>query len=103
MAATPSIDVSGWLDEQLAQASPDLLRAIVNTFAEAIMAADADAVCNAGYRERSPERTNRRTGYPGREWDTRAGTIELAIPKLREGSYSRAGSWSLGAGRSRRW
>ena len=47
MAAGPSIDVSGWLDEQLAQASPDLLRAMVKTFAEAIMAADADAVCNA--------------------------------------------------------
>ncbi len=87
MAAGPSIDVSGWLDEQLAQASPDLLRAMVKTFAEAIMAADADAVCNAGYRERSPERTNRRNGYREREWDTRAGTIELAIPKLREGSY----------------
>jgi hypothetical protein len=79
--------VSGWLDEQLAQASPDLLRAMVKTFAEAVMAADADAICNAGYRERSPERTNRRNGYRERDWDTRTGTIELAIPKLREGSY----------------
>ena len=44
MAATPSIDMSGWLHEQLAQASPDLLRAMVTTFAEALMGAEADAV-----------------------------------------------------------
>jgi len=87
MAAGPSIDVSGWLEEQLAQASPNLLRAMVKTFAEALMAAEADAVCGAGYRERSDERVNSRNGYRAREWDTRAGTVELAIPKLRTGSY----------------
>jgi transposase-like protein len=87
MAAGPSIDVSGWLEEQLAQASPDLLRAMVKTFAEAVMAAEAEAVCGAGYRERSDDRTNSRNGYRAREWDTRAGTVELAIPKLRTGSY----------------
>jgi transposase-like protein len=62
MTATPSIDVSGWLEEQLAQASPDLLRSMVATFAEALMSAEADAVCGAGYGERSPERMNSRTG-----------------------------------------
>jgi transposase-like protein len=87
MAATPSIDVSGWLEEQLAQASPDLLRAMVTTFAEALMSAEADAVCGAGYGERSQERVNTRNGYRRREWDTRAGSIGLAIPKLRQGSY----------------
>jgi putative transposase len=87
MAAGPSIDVSGWLEEQLAQASPDLLRAMVTTFAEALMGAEADAVCGAGYGERSGERTNTRNGYRRREWDTRAGSISLAIPKLRQGSY----------------
>jgi transposase-like protein len=87
MAAGPSIDVSGWLEEQLAQASPDLLRSMVQTFAEALMAAEADAVCGAGYGERSPGRTSTRNGYRRREWDTRAGTIGLAIPKLRQGSY----------------
>ena len=45
MAAGPSIDVTGWLEEQLAQASPDLLRSMVQTFAEALMGAEADAVC----------------------------------------------------------
>ena len=87
MAAGPSIDVSGWLEEQLAQASPDLLRAMVTTFAEALMSAEADAVCGAGYGERSDARTNTRNGYRRREWDTRAGSIGLAIPKLRPGSY----------------
>jgi transposase-like protein len=87
MAAGSSIDVSGWLEEQLAQASPDLLRAMVTTFAEALMGAEADAVCGAGYGDRSQERRNTRNGYRRREWDTRAGSIELAIPKLRQGSY----------------
>ena len=87
MAAGPSIDVSGWLEEQLAQASPDLLRSMVQTFAEALMGAEAEAVCGAGYGERSQERTNTRNGYRRREWDTRAGSITLAIPKLRQGSY----------------
>jgi transposase-like protein len=87
MTATPSIDMSAWLHEQLAQASPDLLRAMVSSFAQALMSADAEAVCGAGYGVRSEERTNTRNGYRAREWDTRAGSIELAIPKLRQGSY----------------
>jgi transposase-like protein len=87
MAAGPSIDVSGWLHEQLAQASPDLLRAMVTTFAEALMGAEADAICGAGYGERSQDRRNTRNGYRRRDWDTRAGSIDLAIPKLRQGSY----------------
>jgi transposase-like protein len=87
MAAGPSIDLSGWLDEQLVQASPDLLRGMVKTFAEALMAAEADAICGAPYGERSDERVNRRNGYRERGWDTRAGSIDLAIPRLRSGSY----------------
>jgi putative transposase len=87
MAVGPSIDLSGWLSEQLTQASPDLLREMVKTFAEALMGAEAEAVCGAGYGERSSERVNTRNGYRRREWDTRAGSIELAIPKLRQGTY----------------
>src|SRR3954463_13418901 len=87
MTAVPSIDLSGWLSEQLGQASPDLLRQMITTFVQALMGAEADAVCGAEYGVRSDERTNTRNGYRRREWDTRAGTIELAIPKLREGSY----------------
>jgi putative transposase len=44
MTATPSIDLPGWMAEQLSQASPDLLRNMIQTFAEALMSADADAV-----------------------------------------------------------
>jgi putative transposase len=81
MAAGLSIDVSGWLEEQLAQASPDLLRATVTTFAEAPMGAEADAVCDAGYGERSDERRNTRNGYRRRDWDTRAARIDLGDPE----------------------
>src|SRR6195952_5824511 len=52
-----------------------------------LMSAEADAVCGAPYGESSPERTNVRNGYRHREFDTRAGTLDVAIPKLREGSY----------------
>src|SRR5436189_1248896 len=81
------MDVSSWLRKQLEETSPDLLRVMVKDFAEALMSADADAVCGAGYGERTPERVNRRNGYRERDWDTRVGSIELAVPKLREGSY----------------
>jgi putative transposase len=82
-----TMDVSVWLRKRLEETSPDLLRVMVKDFAEALMSADADAVCGAGYGERSPERVNRRNGYRERDWDTRVGSIELAVPKLREGSY----------------
>ena len=82
-----TMDMSVWLRKQLEETSPDLLRVMVKDFAEALMSADADAVCGAGYGERSPERVNRRNGYRERDWDTRVGSIELAVPKLREGSY----------------
>src|SRR5215212_387390 len=87
MTAPQSIDLPGWMAEQLSQASPDLLRAMLQTFAEALMSADADAVCGAGYGQRSPDRSNTRNGYRQRGWDTRAGSIDLAVPKLRSGSY----------------
>ena len=51
------------------------------------MGAEGDAVCGAEYGARAAERTNTRNGYRRREWDTRAGSIDLAIPKLRSGSY----------------
>jgi len=82
-----TMEVRGWLRKQLEEAHPDLLRAMVRDFAEALMGAEAEALCGAGYGERSPERVNRRNGYRERDWDTRVGSIELAMPKLREGSY----------------
>ena len=83
----PTMDINEWLRKQLDAASPDLLRAMVQDFAEALMSAEADEVCGAPYGERSQARVNIRNGYRERAWDTRVGTIELAIPKLRQGSY----------------
>ncbi len=60
---------------------------MLTRFVEALMGAEADAVCGAPYGSRSEERVNSRNGYRPRDWDTRAGTIEVAIPKLRTGSY----------------
>jgi putative transposase len=88
MTADPhSIDLAGFVAEQLERAEPDLLRLMLKTFVQALMSAEADAVCGAPYGVRSAERVNSRNGYRARDWDTRLGTVEVAIPKLREGSY----------------
>src|SRR3954467_865178 len=87
MTAPSSIDPARFLHEQLAQASPDLLRQMLTTFINTLMSAEADAVCGAEYGTRSAERTNHRNGYRPRGFDTRAGTLEVAIPKLPAGSY----------------
>ena len=85
--AENNMDPLAWLRKQLEEAEPDLLREMVRSFAEALMGAEADALCGAGFRERSGERVNRRNGYRERPFDTRTGTIALAVPKLRSGSY----------------
>src|SRR4051794_8774866 len=87
MTVNPSIDPARMLEEHLAQASPDLLRELLGSFINTLLSAEADAVCGAEYGASSPERTNRRNGYRHRDFDTRAGTIDVAIPKLREGTY----------------
>ena len=87
MTAETNIDMSGWIHEQLEQASPDLLRSMVQVFAEALMGAQADAICGAEFGARSPDRVNSRNGYRSRPWDTRTGTIDLQVPKLRSGTY----------------
>ena len=86
MTAPHSLPLHALTEENLASASPDLLRAMVKTFADALMSAEADALCGAEYGQVSDDRVNHH-GYRPREWDTRAGTVELAIPKLRTGSY----------------
>jgi len=87
MTVTTSIDPALPWGEQIDRAEPDLLRALLKTFVEALMGAEADAICGAPYGTRSAERVNSRNGYRARDWDTRAGTMELAIPKLRSGTY----------------
>jgi putative transposase len=74
-------------EEALTSASPDLLREMIRGFAQQMMDAEVEQLCGAGYGEVTPDRVNSRNGYRRREWDTRAGTIELAVPKLRQGTY----------------
>ena len=87
MTAPSSIDPARLLHDQLASASPDLLRSMLTTFINALMSAEADAVCGAPYGMPSPDRVNVRNGYRHRDFDTRAGTLDVAIPKLRSGRY----------------
>src|SRR3954452_16918448 len=87
MTAKPSIDPARLLEEQLESASPDLLRSLLSTFLHTLMSGDAEAVCGAPFGTSSPDRVTTRNGYRHRDFDTRAGTIDLAIPKLRSGSY----------------
>ncbi|SFB34514.1 IS256 family transposase [Cellulomonas marina] len=87
MTAPTSIDPARFLHEHLEQASPDLMRHLLSTFIDVLLSADADAVCGAEWGQRSQDRVNRRNGYRHRDLDTRVGTIEVAVPKLRTGSY----------------
>jgi putative transposase len=82
-----NMDALEWLRKHLEAEGSDLLREMVRTFAERLMAAEVDTLCNAGYGEVTPERTNSRNGYRSRQLDTRVGSVDLSIPKLREGSY----------------
>jgi putative transposase len=86
VAVPNNMDALEWLRKHLDDDN-DLLREMVRSFAERLMAAEVDAICNAGYGEVTPERVNSRNGYRPRQFDTRVGSIDLSIPKLREGSY----------------
>lgn len=87
MVVPTNMDALEWLRKHLDADGSDLLRAMVKTFAERLMAAEVEVLCNAGYGEVTPERVNSRNGYRPRQLDTRVGSIELAVPKLRAGSY----------------
>ena len=68
-------------------ADADLLRDMIQFVAQRMMEMDTESLCAAAYGERSPERANSRNGYRERLWETRAGSVDLKIPKLRKGSY----------------
>ena len=88
MAVPDTMNAAGLVRKHLeADGGGDLLAGMIKVFADALMSAEADGLCGAGYGEMSPERVNVRNGYRDRDFDTRAGTISLAIPKLRRGSY----------------
>jgi putative transposase len=81
------MDALAWLRKHLDDDGSDVLREMVRGFAEQLMAAEVDVLTGAGWGEITPDRVNHRNGYRERAFDTRVGTIDLAIPKLRHGSY----------------
>ena len=87
MTAPHIVDPARLLGEALAEASPDLMRSLLQTMINALLSADADAVVGAEYGRPSPGRVAQRNGYRHRDLDTRVGTIDVAIPKLRKGTY----------------
>ncbi|AWT27181.1 hypothetical protein Csp1_24330 [Corynebacterium provencense] len=98
MASAPNhIDPTGYLDDLLAQASPDLLRQMLQDTLNTILSAQADQICGAEYATTSDTRTNRRNGYRHRDLDTRVGTVDVAVPKLLSGSFSLTGCWTTAA------
>ena len=87
MTAPHIIDPAGLLSEALAEASPDLMRDLLQTVINALLSADADAVVGAEWGKPSPDRLTQRNGYRHRPLDTRVGTVDVAVPKLRSGTY----------------
>jgi len=87
MTAPHIVDPAGLLGEALAEASPDLMRHLLQTVINMLLSADADAVAGAEWGQRSAGRVAQRNGYRHRDLDTRVGTVDVAIPKLRTGTY----------------
>lgn len=87
MTAPHIVDPAGLLGEALAEASPDLMRSLLQTVINALLSADADAVVGAEWGQPTPGRRAQRNGYRHRGLDTRVGTIDVAVPKLRKGTY----------------
>lgn len=87
MTAPHIVDPAGLLGEALSEASPDLMRSLLQSIINALLSADADAVVGAEWGRPTPGRTSQRNGYRHRDLDTRVGTVDVAIPKLRKGSY----------------
>jgi mutator family transposase len=96
------MSVQELLGKVLADEHADVLRQAVVWLAQELMEAEVSQRAGAGYGERNPERAARRNGYRERTWDTRVGSIELAIPRLRSGSYFPS-FLEPAAAASRRW
>ena len=82
-----SMDLLELLRKRGMDGDVDFLREALRVLVDGIMDAEVSAQIGAQHGERSPERVTYRNGYRNRTWDTRVGTMELHIPKLREGSY----------------
>ena len=97
------MDVLALLRKEAPDADLDFLREGLRVLMRAVMEAEVVNKTGAGLGERSPERITHRNGYRDRPWDTQVGTLELQVPKVREGSYfpSPPSPWATG-GRSGR-
>jgi len=87
MTAPHIVDPTGLLGEALAEASPDLMRHLLQSIINSLLSADADAVVGAEYGQPTAGRLAQRNGYRHRPLDTRVGTLDVAVPKLRKGTY----------------
>jgi transposase-like protein len=87
MTASTSIDLLELLRKAGVAHDTDFLREGVRVLTQALMEAEVSAHLHAERHERTVERTGQRNGYRDRQWDTRVGTIELKVPRVRDGSY----------------
>src|SRR5688500_4098659 len=85
--AKPRMDLSAFVGKLLEEQDGDVLREGIRVLSQALMETEVAGLIGADRHERTPERTGHRNGYRMRTWDTRVGTIELAIPKVRPGTY----------------
>ncbi len=89
MTAPHIVDPAGLLAEALSEASPDLMRSLLQTMINALLSADADTVVGAEWGKPNPDWTAQRNGYRHRELDTRVGTVDVAIPSCARAPTSR--------------
>ena len=85
--ARDSMDILELLRKRGLDEDVDFLREALGVLVEGIMDAEVSTRTGAGYGERSPDRLTYRNGYRSHQWDTRVGTMELRLPKLKDGSY----------------
>src|SRR4051794_1510656 len=102
MADGHSLTLRAALDKVMSDEHADVVREGVAAFVAELMEAEVAQQIGAELHDKAPGRVTHRNGYRSREWDTRAGTSELEIPRLRSGRTSRA-SWSRARAPSRRW
>jgi putative transposase len=87
MADELRIGLSGLLRKAQMEGDADFLKDGVRALSQALMEMEVEEHLGAARHERSPERRGQRNGYRQRNWDTRVGTVELSVPRVRDGSY----------------
>ena len=102
MTASPhDIDPARFLQDQLTQASPDLMRDMLSTFINALLSAQADSVCGAEYGTRDPDRVNSRNGTATASWTPGSARSMSRSPSYARAACSPAGYWNATAAPSR--